>query len=120
MTVASVDELSRAVQRSEIVSEPVEVEFGGTSWFGPNRDVPVRLVLPGRVSELHRSLANQLESLPGFAADEPAYWREGYRPHVTLTPKIATEEGERRSLCSVAIAQLERDGATVGAALELR
>lgn len=119
VTEASVDELVRGVRRAEAHVSSVRVEFRGSAQFGPGRDVPVRLVAPGRVVDLHRHLADEFEQLTGFVADEPAYWREGYRPHLTLGPSISVEEGESRTVRGIAIARLNQDEATVVAVLEV-
>jgi hypothetical protein len=76
-------------------------------------------VQPTAVSEVHRRLADRLESLPGFVAEEPAYWRNGYRPHLTLSPTIAAEEGDGRMVCRIAVAQLLGDAATIIAVLAI-
>ena len=55
----------------------------------------------------------------GGVAEEPAYWRDGYRPHLTLTPVISIEDGGSRILRCVAVARLLEDDATVVAAFRL-
>ena len=57
--------------------------------------------------------------MPGFVAEEPAYWRAGYRPHLTLSPVTSIEEGESRALRCVALAHLQDDDAKVVAAFGL-
>lgn len=78
---------------------------------------PVRLVIPGLVAELHGRMVDQLESLAEIAADEPVYWREGYRPHLTLGSAIKAAEGEHRVVRDISIAHLDGDTATVVASL---
>lgn len=112
MTRATPAEIMNAVRRVKDGSAIV-VEFGGRALFGPNGDIPVRLVLPGPVIELHHALAGLLEPLPDFRADEPAYWRDGYRPHLTLGPLIAAKEGTHRAITSIALARLDGDTAAV-------
>jgi hypothetical protein len=116
---ASADEVVSAVRRSGALSEPVVVQFGGLSMFGRDRDIRVRLVVAARASALHRDLTDQLESLPGFAADEPDFWRDGYRPHLTLSATVSGEEGQRRRAACVAVVRLTGDDATIVAAFAL-
>ena len=112
-------DLALAVRRAGALDEPIVVQFVGSELFGPNRDVPVRLVQSEQVSALHHRLADQFEPMAGFVAEEPAYWRDGYRPHLTLTPVISIEDGGSRILRCVAVARLLEDDATVVAAFRL-
>lgn len=113
VTTAFVDEIASAVRRAGILEPPMRIEFEGLDLFGPNRDVPVRLVRVGHVAKLHQQLVDELESLADVAVDEPAYWRAGYRPHLTLGPSIEAAEGECRIARDIAIARLEGDTATI-------
>lgn len=119
VTEAPTDELVLAVRRAGVLTGPTIIRFGGKGWFGPNLDVPVRLVLPGRVSNLHQCLADELEKLPGFTADEPGFWRVGYRPHLTLGSAIPLEPGEAKEIGQIAIAQLSGERATIAATWDL-
>src|SRR5690606_23648310 len=103
---APTDELVLAVRRAGVLSEPTIIHFGSKRWFGPNKEVPVLLVLPGRVSTLHQCLADELEQLPGFTADEPGFWRVGYRPQLTFGSATPLETGEAKGIGQIAIAQL--------------
>lgn len=104
-TDASADDLVRAVVH---VSPParMRIDFAAGELFGRSADIPVQLVRPEGVSSLHRRLADQLEQLPGFVADDPEFWRDGYRPHVTLAPSIRPIEGTSWTTSSVVIARL--------------
>lgn len=116
---ATANDLALAVRRAGALDEPIVVEFVGSELFGPNRDIPVRLVQSDQISALHYRLADQLEPVAGFVAEEPAFWRDGYRPHLTLTPVISIEDGDSRILRCVAVARLLKDDATVVAAFRL-
>lgn len=74
-TDTRVDDLARAVRRTGALAEALIVQFTELAQFGPRRDVPVRLVHSERITALHYHLADQLELLPGYAAEEPSYWR---------------------------------------------
>lgn len=119
VTEAPTDELVLAVRSAGVLTEPTVIQFGGKGRFGPNHDVPVRLALPGRVSTLHQYLAVQLEQLPGFTADEPAFWRASYRPHLTLGSAISHEDGEAQGVCQIAIAEISGERATIIAVFDL-
>lgn len=113
----TVDELAAAVRSAGSLTEPMVLTFAGRALFGPNRDVPVRLVRSTRVSDVHRRLADHLEALPGFAAEEPAFWRHGYHPHLTLRPMNAVREGDSLNACCIAIARLGETEAEIVAEL---
>lgn len=92
---------------------PLMLRFGAAALFGPGKDVAVQLVESAQILALHERLADTLESLEGFAADAPAYWREGYRPHMTHVPDVSTPAGERARLRFVAVAVMTGSSATV-------
>lgn len=117
VTSEPVDAIGRALRRGGVPSAPVTIEFDGTDFFGPDRDIPVRLVRPGPLVEIHLGLIGELETLSDVREDEPRYWREGYRPHLTLTPSVDAVDGERRILRDIAIARLGDSLATVVASL---
>ena len=119
-TAAIPDRIVELVAEAASTVEPLSVRFGEQALFGPNHDVRVRLVDSEESVSLHLRLADQLESLPGFAAEEPVYWREGYRPHLTLGPSITAVEGDRETANSVAVVEILDSDAKVVALLHLR
>ncbi|GAB3583344.1 hypothetical protein GCM10027406_27790 [Leifsonia lichenia] len=118
-TAAAPDRLVELVTES-VPAEPLKVRIGEQALFGPNHDVRVRLVHSEQAASVHIRLADQLRSLLGFAAEEPAYWREGYRPHVTLGPSATATEGDRETANSVAVVEILDSDAKVLAPLHLR
>jgi len=112
-TAAAPDQITDAVTEAAPSAEPLSVRIGEHAMFGPNQDVPVRLVDSEQAVGVHRRLADQLESLPGFVAEEPAYWRDGYRPHLTLGPSVTALDGERQTANYVAVVELLESDATV-------
>lgn len=103
---APTDEIVAVVADAVPAAEPVGVRFGDLALFGPNRDVQVRLVDSVQAVSVHSRLADHLESLPGFTAEEPAFWRDGYRPHLTLGPSVSAREGDRETAISIAVVEL--------------
>lgn len=103
---APANEINGVVAQAAPSAEPLSVRFGEHALFGPNHDVRVRLVDSEQAVSVHRRLADTLESLPGFAAEEPAYWRDGYRPHLTLGPSVTTAEGDRETANCVAVVEI--------------
>ena len=83
---ASLLDVGEGVRRAGLPGSELGVRFGELATLGPGRDVPVRLVMTDEVTSFHHRLADELDSLPGFAADEPAHRRAGYRAHMTLGP----------------------------------
>ena len=103
---APVDEVVGVVAAAAPIAEPVGVRIGEVALFGPNHDVPVRLVDSEQAVRVHNLLADHLGSLDGFAAEESAYWREGYRPHLTLGPAVIAKEGDRETANCVAVVEI--------------
>lgn len=99
-----------AVRAACVDVEPMTIRFEEKAQFGPNQDIPVQLVSSAHVVSLHERLADVLEALPQFAAEEPLYWRAGYRPHMTHVAGRDTPEGSKAVLRIVVIAEI--DGAT--------
>jgi hypothetical protein len=116
--VASAEAVAEAVRAADPLREPLAVELGALAFFGPGGDVLVRLVHSAPAERAHARLAERIERLPGFAEEEPAYWRAGYRPHLTLGPHISAAEGERRIAARIAVAEILGGEAQVVALLE--
>ncbi|WP_127473745.1 2'-5' RNA ligase family protein [Microbacterium sulfonylureivorans] len=102
-----------AVLRACRPAGPLLVEFAGGALFGPDRNIPVQLVRSTAIVALHHGLADRIESLPGFVADAPGYWRDGYRPHVTLRPSTRVAEGDMWAATGIALAGLRGSTARV-------
>lgn len=105
-TDAPVETLVATVRRVLTAEGPLPFEFGDRAMFGPNRDIPVRLVRSESLATLHHELITELTSA-GVVADDPAYWLAGYRPHVTLAPSVGTDLTPLRDLRDIVIARLE-------------
>jgi 2'-5' RNA ligase len=102
-----------ALVRNALVAPPLEARLAGRAMFGPHGDIPVQLVEPGPFAAVHEALAAAVESLPGFVADEPDYWHDAYRPHVTLQFAENAREGETWPVRCVATAQLTQERGTI-------
>lgn len=111
------EEVVRAVSAADVASAPLVVEFGGVDLFGPDRDIPVQLVVSEQAVRVHGRLADEVEHLGGFCAEVGAHWRDGYRPHMTLGPGVSTELPP--ALRGVIVSRLEGRHATVVAAWDL-
>ncbi|TQM28364.1 2'-5' RNA ligase superfamily protein [Microbacterium kyungheense] len=107
------DAVVSAVRRVCAGERPLKLRFGDAAWFGPRQDIAVQLVDSARILALHARLADSLEALDGFAPDGPGYWREGYRPHMTHVPGVATPAGTSAQLPFVAVAVMPGATATV-------
>jgi hypothetical protein len=110
------DQITAVVAEVDPLAEPLIVRFGEHALFGHNHDVPVRLVDSEQALSVHSRLADQLESLPGFCAEEAAYWRDGYHPHLTLGPSVTAAEGDRETASCVAVVEILDTDAKVLAA----
>jgi 2'-5' RNA ligase len=103
---AAADRIIEAVAEAAPAGEPLSFRIGEEAMFGTNQDARVRLVDSKQAISAHRRLTDQLESLPGFIAEEPAYWRDGYRPHLTLSPSVTPTEGDRIAANLVAVVEI--------------
>ncbi|MFD4960732.1 2'-5' RNA ligase family protein [Microbacterium sp. NPDC058389] len=92
---------------------PLEIRFGDEARFGPRGDIAVQLVESAQIVDLHERLADAVERLEGFAAEEPAHWRGGYRPHMTHVPGVVTPAGARSRLVCIANAVMAGSMATI-------
>ncbi|PZO62938.1 MAG: hypothetical protein DI498_14435 [Paracoccus denitrificans] len=118
-TEASIAKLAATIRRALAPKRSLELEFGDTEMFGPDRDIPVRLVRSESTLELHEELIAELSADADIVADEPAYWHAGYRPHVTLTPALGAGEALPRVPRDVVLARLDGGRATIVAAMHL-
>lgn len=115
----AVDAIVHAMRQSGAATEPIETRFSGNALFGRDRDVRVRLVDSARTVSAHTALADRLQRLDGFVAEDAAFWRDGYRAHMTLGATSAGEEGETWSFSSVVLARLREGDAEIVEAFEL-
>lgn len=116
---ASTAELVGVLREVPLADQPLTFRVGDAAMFGPQHDIAVRLVESSRANHLHGLLADRLERLAGFAADEAAYWRGGFRPHLTLAPAIGAVEGEILRSTRVGIARIDGMDAEIVAALDV-
>ena len=84
-----------------------DVSLGPAAQFGKRGENSVLLADHPHLGELHALLATALTQLPGFEAAEPAYWTEGYRPHVTLGPAVSAIAGDRHTMSWMTLVALE-------------
>lgn len=98
---------------------PLPIQFASEALFGPDGTIPVQLVDSAPVVALHGRLADSLKGAAGFAAEEPSYWRAGYRPHMTHVSSESVREGDHRRLPYVAIAELTDNRATITSLIAL-
>lgn len=71
-----------------------DVVLGPSARFGKRGDVPVLIAEHQSFHRLHAALVARLESVPGFAAVESAFWGSSYRPHVTLGTAVDARLGQ--------------------------
>lgn len=86
------------------------LRVGDAAMFGPRHDVPARLLEAPGIHEAHAALAERLSALEGFTPAEPAFWRNGYRPHLTVRPSCKVGPGDVLTASHIAVAKL--DGAS--------
>lgn len=87
-----------ALQNFATTLAPIEIKAGETAEYGPNNDVPVRLVRSiGRLASLHTKTGELVERFGGTLKN-PEWAGDGYSPHVTYVDGIALEEDEAITL----------------------
>ncbi|MDF2047845.1 2'-5' RNA ligase family protein [Microbacterium sp. Kw_RZR3] len=116
---ASTAELVEILRSTGAADEAMTFRLGDVAMFGSQHDIAVRLVESARAIHLHGLLTDRLEKLVGFAADEPAHWRGGFRPHLTLGPAVCAVEGEMLRSTRVGIARIDGAEAELVAALDI-
>ncbi|KTS13848.1 hypothetical protein RSA3_02790 [Microbacterium testaceum] len=116
---ASTAELVEILREVPLADEPLTFRVGDVAMFGSQHDIAVRLVESPRANHLHALLTDRLEHLAGFAADEPAYWRGGFRPHLTLGPAVRAVDGEIMRSTRVGIARIQGAEAELVGAVSL-
>lgn len=110
--------VEEAVASVAAITQPVPTAVGASARFGRNRDVPVALIEPELLAELHARLVVELESL-GWSPVDPDFNGAGYRPHVTATREAALAVGAVLILDHLAVVDTDRDQATVTAVTSL-
>ncbi|MEY9850871.1 2'-5' RNA ligase [Leifsonia sp. EB41] len=110
---ASPERVIEVVRDALVDGALVEARIAGRAMFGPSADIPVQLVEPGPFPGMHEALAEAVERLPGFVADEPDYWHEGYRPHITLRAGESLREGDGWLVRCFATVQLTEEYGTI-------
>ena len=97
--IAAVEVVSRKTGR-------MLAEVIGHEQFGPDADIPVALIRPiESVLNAHSRLTGALMPL-GWAAKEPHYNGEGFRPHITGTDDRPVSLGEQFLLNQIAVIEM--------------
>lgn len=113
------DHVVSAVGEACAKSGPLSVRIGTRAMFGRDGSVEVHIVESAQILALHERLSDLLEVMGGFAATEPAYWRDGYRPHMTHVPGLTIRPGDVTQLPFIAVAKMTRSNATITSAIAL-
>jgi len=98
--------LIAAVKAVSRKTECMLAEVIGHEQFGPNADIAVALIRPiESVLNAHSRLTEALIPL-GWAATEPHYNGEGFRPHITSTDDRHVRLGEQFLLNQIAVIEM--------------
>lgn len=112
--------VARTVRLAQVDGVAIDAHLAGPAMFGPNGDIPVQLVGVEPFHEIHERLAAALERLPGFVADEPEYWHDGYRPHITRGLLADPHEGDVLPIRCIATALLTDRGDRIIDVIDVR
>lgn len=113
VTDAPARTLAAAMRRIVSNERPLRIELGEREMFGPDRDVPVRLVRSESLADLHERSIAELRAVAVITADEPRYWHAAYRPHVTLVPSVASSGDVLTESREIVLARLDAGRATI-------
>ncbi|WP_285724878.1 hypothetical protein [Psychromicrobium xiongbiense] len=102
-TAATADRIIEVFASAAPPPEPLSVLVGEQALFGPNHDVRVRFVDSEQAVSVHNTPYGSARIPLRFVAEEPAYWRDGYRPSLTLGASVTATEGASRTANSVAV-----------------
>jgi hypothetical protein len=83
-----------------------DVELGPVERFGVERNLPVLLAPHPVFHHLHELLTAGLRDMTRFVAAEPAFWGDGYRPHVTLSPVVSVRDGDILTFTTLTLVSL--------------
>ena len=98
--------LTAAMEAVSRETERMLAEVSGDENFGPHADIAVALIRPVRsVLNAHWRLTKALMPL-GWAAKEPHYNGEGFRPHITGNDERRVRLGEQFILGEIAIIEI--------------
>lgn len=90
---------------------PPAVVVGDEAWFEPNGSVLVDLVEAAELRPAHDRLLGALERhVDGLEIVAPAFSREGYRPHRTVTAGPRPVRGEVLEVSTAVLVELESAG----------
>jgi len=113
------DQVAAAVSQACARHGQLTVRIGASAMFGRDRNVEVQIVESAEVLVLHEQIADLLEVMDGFAPTEPAYWRDGYHPHMTRVTGFTFRQGDVTQLPFIAVAKMTQRMATITSALVL-
>ena len=110
------DELIARVGRVVDDRRPVTAEVGDTAMFGPEKTIPVNVLVPSpALRALHEEL---IDERMRFA--EPQFLRAGYEPHITHFPAGRRHAGDVVRLQEVVLAEMIGSSASICAVWEWR
>jgi hypothetical protein len=95
---------------------PIEAVVGDEAMFGPQRTIPVSIVVPHpELTALHEALIDDR-----MMFDEPQYIRGEYEAHITHFPTGRVDAGDRVRLTQVALAEMTGDAVSIRAVWDWR
>ena len=98
--------LTAAMEGVSLETERMLAEVTGHEQFGPDADIAVALIHPiASVLKTHSRLTEALTPL-GWAAKEPHYNGEGFRPHITGNDERHIRLGEQFLLSQIAVIEM--------------
>ena len=104
------DVLVGVVREATARLPPLATTMGDEAWFDPDGSTLVDLAGVDDLRPAHEAVLDALQQHAGAAAVVPEYHRDGYRPHVTVTPSARARRGERLTFRTIALVELGTEG----------
>lgn len=104
--------IQERIRAALVHQSPVAVRAGQEELFGPRKTVPVTVLEPvPDLMSMHNGLL-ELLTKAGASFDHPEHVQRGYRPHVTVTSRRRLHPGDRTTVDSISIVDLQPRGNT--------
>jgi len=93
-------------------SPALDVRVGGEEMFGPSGSILVNIVVDdsAALAQFHNRLLTTLQEQCGLTTDDPQYFRDGYRSHITASRDDHAEPGALIHLNQLALVDMEPVG----------
>ncbi|HEY8319347.1 MAG TPA: 2'-5' RNA ligase family protein [Amnibacterium sp.] len=107
---ADLDTLVGAVREAARGLPALATIISHEAWFDPDGSTLVDLAGVDDLRPAHEAVLDALQQHAGAVPVVPEHHRDGYRPHVTVTPGARAQRGERPTFRTIALVELGTEG----------